>query len=195
MTSVLLGDAHGISVVDFKPFLDGSAKQDVADAILDSFKRVGFVYLINHGIPEEQIKGMFDWVRVASFSGTRVGDRTHKMRIPSRSVSSLSRWKSNNRRLIPPLELTIEVCVSFHSFLETTLTWTAGYSAPGQEKIVQHVYDDNELKDVRAKAPDVKESFECGCEENAGMPNIWLPDGILPGFKEACTDFYWVRGS
>ncbi len=57
------------------------------------------------------------------------------------------------------------------------------------------MYDDNELKDVRAKAPDVKESFECGWEENAGMPNIWLPDGILPGFKEACTDFYWVRGS
>ena len=25
------------------------------------------------------------------------------------------------------------------------------------------------------------------------MPNIWLPDGVLPGFKEACLDFYWVR--
>ena len=64
MSSVLLGDAHGISVVDFKPFLDGSAKQDVANAILDSFKRVGFVYLVNHGIPEDKIKGMFEWVRV-----------------------------------------------------------------------------------------------------------------------------------
>ena len=47
MSSVLLGDAHGISVVDFAPFLDGSAKRDVADAILDSFKRIGFVYLVN----------------------------------------------------------------------------------------------------------------------------------------------------
>ena len=68
-----------------------------------------------------------------------------------------------------------------------------GYSAPGVEKVVQHVYDDKELRDLRAKAPDVKESFECGWEENAGMPNIWLPDGVLPGFKEACLDFYWVR--
>ena len=50
--------------MDFKPFLDGSAKQDVANAILDSFKRVGFVYLVNHGIPEDKIKGMFEWVRV-----------------------------------------------------------------------------------------------------------------------------------
>jgi len=24
------------------------------------------------------------------------------------------------------------------------------------------------------------------------MPNIWLPEGVLPGFKEACTDMYWT---
>ncbi|TFK84103.1 thymine dioxygenase [Polyporus arcularius HHB13444] len=153
MTSVLLGDAHGISVVDFKPFLDGSAKQDVANAILDSFKRVGFVYLINHGIPEEQIKGMFDW---------------------------------SKRFFAQPME------VKQQAPHPPSGTHHRGYSAPGQEKVVQHVYDDNELKDVRAKAPDVKESFECGWEDNAGMPNIWLPDGILPGFKEACTEFYWT---
>jgi len=23
------------------------------------------------------------------------------------------------------------------------------------------------------------------------MPNIWLPDGVLPGFKETCLDFFW----
>ena len=63
MTSVLLGNTHGISVVDFKPFLDGSAKQDVAQAMLDSFKRVGFVYLVNHGIPADKTREMFDWVR------------------------------------------------------------------------------------------------------------------------------------
>ena len=58
------------------------------------------------------------------------------------------------------------------------------------------VYDDKELiANARLKAPDVKESYECGWEENAGMPNIWLPEEVLPGFKEACMDFYWVRGS
>ena len=64
MSSVLLGDAHGISVVDFKPFLDGSAKQDVANAILDSFKRYGFVYLTNYGVPTEKVDKMFDWVGI-----------------------------------------------------------------------------------------------------------------------------------
>ena len=68
-----------------------------------------------------------------------------------------------------------------------------GYSAPGVEKVTQ-VYDDKEaITNARAKAPDVKESFECGWEENPGMPNIWLPEDVLPGFKEACMDFYRVR--
>ena len=67
-----------------------------------------------------------------------------------------------------------------------------GYSAPGVEKVVRDVFDADELKKRRAQAPDVKESFECGWEENVGMPNIWLPEDILPGFREACMDFYWV---
>jgi len=24
------------------------------------------------------------------------------------------------------------------------------------------------------------------------MPNIWYPDDVLPGFKDACLDFFWV---
>jgi hypothetical protein len=42
---------------------------------------------------------------------------------------------------------------------------------------------------------DIKENFEVGREDYEDMPNIWYPDGILPGFKEACLDFYWVRTS
>ena len=40
--------------------------------------------------------------------------------------------------------------------------------------------------------PSMKESFECGSEDDEFMPNIWLPEGVLPGFKEACLSFYWV---
>lgn len=41
---------------------------------------------------------------------------------------------------------------------------------------------------------DIKEIFEVGREDHEEMPNIWYPDGILPGFREACLDFYWVCG-
>ena len=60
------------------------------------------------------------------------------------------------------------------------------------EKISQHIYDETALEAHRAKAPDVKESFECGRENDEVMPNIWLPEGVLPGFKEACLEFFWV---
>jgi hypothetical protein len=59
--------------------------------------------------------------------------------------------------------------------------------------VVQHVYDPDAIAANRAQAPDVKESFECGREGDEVMPNIWLPDGVLPGFKETCLEFFWVR--
>ena len=64
----------------------------------------------------------------------------------------------------------------------------AGYSPPGLEKVSQHVYDVSGLMEIRTKAPDVKESFESHREGDEAMPNIWLPEGVLPGFKEACLD-------
>lgn len=72
-----------------------------------------------------------------------------------------------------------------------------GYSAPGVEKVSQHLYDSSEISKLRSKAPDAKESFECGREESKEMPNIWLPENVandvLPGFKDTCLDFFWVR--
>lgn len=68
-----------------------------------------------------------------------------------------------------------------------------GFSAAGREKVSQHLYDENEIAANRAKAPDVKESFEVGREQDELMPNIWLPEGVLDGFNEACLDFFWVR--
>lgn len=68
-----------------------------------------------------------------------------------------------------------------------------GYSPPGREKITQHVYDAEELAKRRAQAPDAKENFECGRDDHPVLTNIWLPDGVLPGFKEASLDAFWVN--
>ena len=51
-----------VEIVDFGSFLDGSDKEGVANAILDSFKSIGFVYLVNHSLDEEKISSMFAWV-------------------------------------------------------------------------------------------------------------------------------------
>ena len=62
-SDVTLGESGGIHVVDFGPFLDGTRKQAVADAVVKSFKQVGFVYLVNYGISQEKVDEIFTWVR------------------------------------------------------------------------------------------------------------------------------------
>lgn len=150
---IKLGEGGSIPIINFGPFLDGSNKQEVADAMLESFKSIGFVYLVNHGLSQEKIDDMFAWSR-RFFEQPR----ETKMLAPH-----------------PP-----------------SGTHHRGYSAPHVEKVVQHIYDENELAANRAKAPDVKESFEVGREGDEHMPNIWLPEGVLPGFKETCLDFFWM---
>ncbi|GJE85125.1 thymine dioxygenase [Phanerochaete sordida] len=153
MSSVKVDEAGGISVVDFGSFLDGSRKQEVADAIVQSFKDIGFVYLINHGLAEAKVDSMFDW---------------------------------SKRFFAQPMDVKM---LAPHP---TSGSHHRGYSAPGVEKVVNHIFDPEELKKRRAQAPDLKENFECGREDDPVMPNIWLPDGVFPGFKEACMDFYWA---
>ena len=78
--------------------------------------------------------------------------------------------------------------------LSIALPLKPGYSAPGIEKVQSSIDpDEKEVRETRAKAPDVKESFEVGREQDDLQPNIWLPEGTLPGFKEACLEFFWVR--
>lgn len=67
------GDVNGIPVISLAPFIDGSNKPAVADAMLDSFKTIGFVYLVDHGLPKDKIAGMFEWVRVRFPAGSHTG--------------------------------------------------------------------------------------------------------------------------
>jgi isopenicillin N synthase-like dioxygenase len=62
MNADSLQNNTAVKVVDFAPFLDGSDRQGVSNAILDSFKTTGFVYLVNHGLPQNMIDSMFFWV-------------------------------------------------------------------------------------------------------------------------------------
>ncbi|KAF8801747.1 thymine dioxygenase [Phlegmacium glaucopus] len=152
-----------VKVVDFAPFLNGSDKQGVSNAILDSFKTIGFVYLVNHGLPQSKIDSMFSWSK--------------KLFSQPMEVKQLA-----------PHPVT-----AYHQ---------RGYSAPGREK-VYHLKPDKDGKeeentDTTTNAEetevqkDIKESFEVGREDDPVMPNIWYPDGVLPGFKDASLDFFWT---
>ncbi|CAK7204848.1 hypothetical protein SEUCBS139899_007610 [Sporothrix eucalyptigena] len=68
--------------------------------------------------------------------------------------------------------------------------WHRGYSGIGREKVVQMVYDEASIGDLR-KVPDFKESFEIGRDYNTNKtPNIWLPEEDLPGFRDFFVKFF-----
>ncbi|KAF8920215.1 thymine dioxygenase [Mucidula mucida] len=141
-----------VSTIDFQPFLSGNAteKQATADAITQSLQTTGFVVLVNHGIAEAKVAGMFDWSKEFFSKPLEI-----KNLAPHPASGAHHR----------------------------------GFSTVGQEKISQNDHDGVRNQKTLTS---IKESFECGSEDNLGMPNIWLPDPVLPGFKEACLDFYNV---
>ena len=61
---IKVGNTGKVYVLDFRPFLDGSRQGEVGKALVASLKDIGFVYLLNHGLSQDKIQGMFDWVGV-----------------------------------------------------------------------------------------------------------------------------------
>ncbi|ODM22704.1 hypothetical protein SI65_00293 [Aspergillus cristatus] len=58
--------AMNIPVVDFSPWKDPQdriGRLRVAQEIVDAFKNVGFVYLVNHSLPEPVLDEAFDWTK------------------------------------------------------------------------------------------------------------------------------------
>lgn len=140
-----------IPIVDFAPFLDGSAKKQTADQVLASFKSAGFVYLKNFGLSEKEVQEMFRW---------------------SQEFFSLP---LETKKLAPHPDSG-----EHHR----------GYSFPGQEKEFQLPDPEDPDAVTETPIPSMKESFDIGREEKE-KGNIWLPDHILPGFKEVCLEFFW----
>ncbi|KAL5359594.1 hypothetical protein BJX96DRAFT_148735 [Aspergillus floccosus] len=68
-----------------------------------------------------------------------------------------------------------------------------GYSWPGLEKVSQTLStgDDEETRKKLREIPDAKEVFDIGSEHNTDQPNQWIPDDVLPGFRDFMTNFYW----
>lgn len=67
-----------------------------------------------------------------------------------------------------------------------------GYSHPGQEKVSQYAGGRHGVGEALREVVDWKESYEIGSEDNMEQPNVWLPEKILPGFREGMLEFYWA---
>ncbi|THZ31551.1 thymine dioxygenase [Aureobasidium pullulans] len=161
----------GIPIVNFAGWNDEHRRRQIAQDLVIACHDVGFVYIINHGIPEAVMDEAFDWTK-------KLFDLPHdqKMLAPHPPGPDVHR----------------------------------GYSYPGLEKVSQ-VYgrdaDDENISKALREVKDckvsnnahenhrelklVQESYEIGSENNAFMPNVWLPEDTLPGFGEFGLSFYW----
>lgn len=52
--------------LDFSLFLGGTEhqRQEFCDQLLHAFSQLGFAKLVNHGIKEDVVQDLFEWVRV-----------------------------------------------------------------------------------------------------------------------------------
>ncbi|KAF2458471.1 hypothetical protein BDY21DRAFT_410360 [Lineolata rhizophorae] len=64
-----------------------------------------------------------------------------------------------------------------------------GYSGVGLEKASHSDFDEKPHEELR-QTPDVKESYEIGNEEDEMQPNIWIPEEVLPGFRDFMNAFF-----
>ena len=61
-------DYSGIPVLDFSRLRHGSSEDthETATKLFEAFRDVGFVYLKNHGLPQETVDEAFSWVNIKS---------------------------------------------------------------------------------------------------------------------------------
>ena len=63
-----MSSESALPLIDFAPFLHGApeARRNVARAIDAALSSVGFFYLINHGISQNEVDECFHWVSTLS---------------------------------------------------------------------------------------------------------------------------------
>lgn len=63
---------HNIPVVSFAPFFSGSREDQhaVAQKVYDAFSTVGFIYLKDHGIPQDEVDAIFEEVSLSTATPT-----------------------------------------------------------------------------------------------------------------------------
>ncbi|KAI1250692.1 hypothetical protein MGN70_007749 [Eutypa lata] len=149
-------DHTTIPVVNFEAWSHGSSdeRRRIAQQLTDACRRVGFVYVVNHGISSELIEEAFQF---------------------SKKLFDLPQEK----KMLAPHPPGPNV--------------HRGYSWPGLEKVSQDIIKegDEEKEAENRRIGDFKESYEVGNEDFELQPNVWLPEEVLPGFRDFTTRFYW----
>ncbi|KAF7588153.1 hypothetical protein BBP40_006120 [Aspergillus hancockii] len=171
-----------IPVVDFS-FWNNAQNEDcrlqTAQELVKACQTVGFVYIINHSLPESVLGEAFEWSR--RFFELPKEDKMKAPHPPGWAVHRGYSW--------PGLE-------------KVTQTMSTGDDEETKKKL-REVPDVKNLHmllkwKVQAKCKEqepylivLQESYDIGSEDFTDQPNQWIPDEVLPGFRAFMTKFYW----
>ncbi|KAI0832597.1 Clavaminate synthase-like protein [Trametes gibbosa] len=141
-----------IPLIDFGKYLNASSiaeKEQTAQDIVRGFTEVGFIYLNNHGIPQETVQQAFE--QSAEF-----------FKLPHEKKTELA-WRDPRAN--------------------------RGFVQVGRERVTQSA-DAEEIKQLREKAPDYKESMEIGRDWDATYKNYWPAEADAPRFRRTMLGFF-----
>ena len=162
-----------IPLVDFSTWNSTTSvgeKQEIASQLTKACQTVGFVQIINHSISHEEIAEAFEWSKKLFDleQGQKMlaphppGHRVHRgYSWPGLEKVSNSRGDESDEELVSKLRAVEDVKVCSSAPLD--------HGKPNTQK----------------------ESYEIGSDDFAEQPNVWLPEGALPGFRDFATRFYW----
>ncbi|TFK88916.1 Clavaminate synthase-like protein [Polyporus arcularius HHB13444] len=145
-------DNFRIPIIDFSKYRDAATaaqKEETAQEVVRGFTDVGFIYLSNHGIPEETVKHTFQ--KSAEFFS-----------MPIEKKAELA-WRDPRAN--------------------------RGFVQVGRERVTQSANAD-EIRQLREKAPDYKESMEIGRDWDKTYKNYWPREVDAPGFKRSMLNFF-----
>lgn len=179
-----------IPIVDFAAFPTGdpASRARIAAELTSACRRVGFVYVRNHGIPVPLLEEAFSWSQ-------RLFDLPDEKKLlaphpPGPDVHRGYSW--------PGLE---KVSQYIHAAgdgdddeaqrVGEELRKVADCKVSSMRPIEQL----SKIKGETIRTPfspiPTQESYEIGSETFARQPNVWLPEDVLPGFRAFMTAFYW----
>ena len=131
-----------IPVVDFSRWYNGAAddKQQVALELADACRRVGFVYVVNHGVADELLDEAFGWSK-------KLFDLpTEKKMLAPHPPGKSTPWSDPHSQRISNL-------------WKSGPNVHRGYSWPGLEKVSQYVHKEGEDSD--AEDEDLRKVQDC----------------------------------
>lgn len=142
----------------------------VGRALYLACRDVGFAYLINTSIPQEDVAGMFEWS--AKFFALPA-ETKNKAPHPPEGYKHRG-YSGIGKEQVSLLALTAKYIQLLIKLFQVS----------------QMVFDPEKLAMLRKQGADHKESYEIGNEDDKLIENVWLPEEYLPGFRDYAVQFW-----